>query len=150
MKHLLLVLLAFTLAASADAQTKIRGGRIPSARVIVAAPFYQNFGFGYGFGSGFSPFFNRLYDPFYDPFYRGSYDAFNRTRVVDREPSELQLNLDEIDNEYSFKILNVREDNSFSGKERRKKIRELKYEQESALINARRSFIRKEKTENKN
>ena len=148
MKHLLLILLAFTLAASADAQTKIRGGRVSSARVIVAAPFYQNFGYGYGFR--FSPFFNRLYDPFYDPFYRGSYDAFNRTRVVDREPSELQLNLDEIDNEYSFKISNVRDDNSFSGKERRKKIRELKYEQESALLNARRSFIRKEKTENKN
>ena len=151
MKQILMVLLAFSLAVSVDAQTKIRGGSVPSkTRVIIAAPMYQPFGYGFGYGPRFSPFYNRFYDPFYDPFYRGSFDAFNRTRVIEREPTELQLKTEEIENEYSFRISKVRDDKSISGKERRQKIRELRYEQEAALINARRSFIQREKTENKN
>ncbi len=135
MKHILIIILAIGLAAGAGAQTKVRGGNAPvRTRVIVAAPVVPAWGFGYGFGARFSPFYDPFYSPFHDPYLR-------HRPVQSRVPAELQLNLDEIENEYNFRLSSTKSDRSITGKERRQKMRELKYEREAALIDARRNYL---------
>lgn len=143
MKQIIILVFAFSLTVSANAQKGIRSGRAPvRTQVVVAAPIYPSWGFGYGFGARFSPFFSPFNAPFYDPFY----DPYNRGRIS-RVPAELQLRLDEIENDYNFKVSSARNEKSVAGKERRQKIRELKYEREAALIDARRNFLKKNNEE---
>ncbi len=143
MKKIAVFVMVFSLAIGANAQTKVRGGRIPvRTQVIVATPVYP-FAYGYGFGSRFSPFYSSFNRPFYDPFY----DPFVNRRAVETMPSELQLKLDEIENDYSFKIDTVKD--QFSGKEKRQKMRELKYERDGALIDAKRSYLNEQNKKKK-
>ncbi|WP_207496939.1 hypothetical protein [Aridibaculum aurantiacum] len=148
MKYLIVTVLAFGLAASAEAQNKVRSTAPSRARVVVAAPVVPAWGMGMGMGFGWgparwSPFYSPFYDPFYDPYYRGR-------MVQSRVPSELQLKLDEIVNEYDYRISSTRNDNSLSGKERRQKIRELRYQKEGALIDAKRNYLKSEPTGSEN
>ena len=132
----MVIMVVLGLTVSAGAQTKVRGNMPVRSRIIIAAPVYPSMGMGFGFGFG-----NRWGSPFYDPFQPFN-DPFYRNRMGARQvmPSELQLQMDEINNEYKYRIATTREDKSISGKERRQKIRELKYEQESAILDVRRDF----------
>jgi hypothetical protein len=143
MKQLMVMMLALGVAMTAGAQGKIRTGRIspvsPRPKVIVVAP-----SFGYGYGYRYSPFYNpytSFYSPFNDPFYRG--------RVVERVPSDLQLQVEDIDNDFSYQISTVRHDKTLEGKDRRQKIRDLKHQKENAIINAKRAYwnAQREKTD---
>ncbi|MDB5191373.1 MAG: hypothetical protein JWQ96_936 [Segetibacter sp.] len=134
MKRLIIIIFALTIAASSEAQ-KIRGGRVyQRPRVVMAAPIYPGLGFGYGFGMGYR------YSPFYSPFY----DPFYRSPRYELEPKELQLQVEDIENEYDYRISTTRRDKSISGRERRQKIRDIKHGRDNAIIDAKRNYYKNE------
>lgn len=145
MKKLLTALFAIGLTLGASAQPKIgdvargsigggiRGGGIktrPQVTVIVpytyASPYY-----GLGYGYRYSP-----YSAFYDPFYRSP-------RFRER-PSQLDLQIDDIKNEYSHRISSVKHDKSLTKDERKQKVRDLKHEREDAIIEAKKKYYKAE------
>jgi hypothetical protein len=136
MKQLMVVLLMLGLTMSAGAQGKIRSNGFHSRPkvIVVTPPAY------YGFGYRYSPFYNpynSFYSPFNEPYYRPS--------VIERIPSELQLKVDEIENEYAYRISNVRHNKSIAGKERRQQIRDLKHQREQEVITAKQRFAASKK-----
>jgi hypothetical protein len=150
MNKLLIIILSLGIAASAAAQPKIGGparqstrinrgggytGGKPNVTVVVPAypvnPYYglgyRNF-YGPRLGLGFG------YSPYYDPFY---YDRY------DRRPSQLDLAIDDIKEEYNYKISSVKDDKSLTKDERKQKVRDLKHEREDAIIEAKKSYYNK-------
>lgn len=120
MKKLILFLLFLVmLALSASAQKgRIRGGHVVRPHIIV--------GVGGGFG----------YSPFYGPYYPYPYPAYRYHMM----PSRLSLNIQDIQLDYADLIRSVRMDKSISKKERKQRIKELKYEREKAIIDAKRDY----------
>ncbi len=131
MKKLLIILLSIGLALGASAQRhgSTGGVRYVRPRVTVIggyspfSPFY-GFGYGYGYGLGYYPF--NAFPPSYN----------NR-------PSQLDLQIEDIRNDYRHKIKDVRHDKSLSRDERKAKIRDLKHDREAAIIDARRTYFKK-------
>lgn len=148
MKKILIILFTLGLTLGASAQKigsagarvgSIRGGgggfkggsTIVRPRVTVIAPYapmYPYYGFGYGLG----------YSPFYNPFY------YNRP--IER-PTELDLQIDDIKNEFKFKISTVRKDKNLSKDERKQQIRDLKHQREDAIIEAKKLYYKSNKQE---
>ncbi len=120
MKKILLFLLFLgMLALSATAQKgRIRGGYVVRPHVIV----------GVGGGLGYSPFYGPYY-PYPPSVYR-----------YHMMPSRLSLNIQDIQLDYADLIRSVRMDKSISRKERKQRIKELKYEREKAIIDAKRDY----------
>ncbi len=142
MKRIMVIMLALGLAITTGAHaTSPVKGVYPRARVIVVSPYY---GYAPGFGFRYSPFYNPYNSPFYSPFY----DPFYRSGSIERIPSELQLKIDEIENNYSYQISTARGDKSVSKAERKQKIRELKHQRESAIIAAKRNYYNAERKTN--
>ncbi|TDH27304.1 hypothetical protein EXU57_06860 [Segetibacter sp. 3557_3] len=140
MKQIMVVMLALGIGFAANAQPKVNGniGQL-RPRVYVAPPVYPVYprlGMGYGFGYGYAPGFrySPFYSPFNDPFYRGY-----RYQSV---PQELQLEIDDINNDFDYRIAEARRDKSVSGKERRQHVRDLKNQRENALIDAKRAYYK--------
>lgn len=147
MKNLLIVLFSLTLTMAATAQVKIgngfRGGyrsggyagieHYLGPRVTVIAPYRSMYPY-YGYGSAFG------YSPFYNPFY-------NEPRVVAR-PTQLDLQIDDIKNEYSFKISSVKHDKSLEKDDRKQKVRDLKHQREDAIIDAKKSYYKEQDEKN--
>lgn len=139
MKKLLIVIVSLGLTFAAEAQAKInRGGAVRSFRprttVVAVAPIYPYGGMGWGmrYGYRYSPF----YSPFYDPFL-----GYQRREPT---PSKLDLEIEDIKNQYGHKLTSARKDKSVSKQERKQKIRELKHEREDAIIEAKKIFYRDE------
>jgi len=139
MKKFLIVLLAIGLVSGASAQPKIGGGfrgggaHYIRPRVTVIAPYtyarpYYGLGNGYGLGFGYSPF--------YDPFYRSQRFA--------AKPSQLDLQIEDIKNDYSYQISSAKHDKSLAKEERKQKVRDLKHEREDAIIEAKKQFYKAE------
>jgi hypothetical protein len=141
MKKLLVIMFSLVLALSAEAQPKIggafRGGKINPGvgggihyvrpRVTVVAPYasiypYSGFGLGYGLAYGYSPF----YDPFYHRY--------------DSRPTQLDLQIEDIKDEYKYKISSVKKDKSLTKDERKQKVRDLKHEREQEIIDAKKIY----------
>ncbi|HXL57925.1 MAG TPA: hypothetical protein VN958_16805 [Chitinophagaceae bacterium] len=79
----------------------------------------------------YHPFFYGYY-PYYDyPAYRYYY-----------RPTKLDLEISDIKNDYEEKIWSARHDNTLSGKERRKEVRELKHDRDQAIIDAQRNYYK--------
>ncbi len=144
MKQLMMILVGLGLTVAVSAQPKLRGNvgtygtraTVVQPRVTVVAPVYRYapaFGYGMGLGYGYAPF---RYSPFGDPFY-------SRSNSFERLPSELQLQIEEITNDYAYQISSVRSDKTLPRKERKQQIRELKHEREDAIIKAKRNYLRK-------
>lgn len=133
MEKIMVIMLALGLAVTAGAEVKSNPKSYhPRARVIVVSPSYYAPGFGYRYSPFYNPYNGAFYSPFNDPFYR--------SRNIETTPSALQLKIDDIENNYSYQISTVRHDKSFDGTERRQRIRELKHERESAIIEAKRNY----------
>ncbi len=153
MKKLLVVLLAVGLGVVAEAQPKInrsfregslsegfsRGGSYKGnveyvrPRVTVIAPVAPiNPYYGYGLGYRYSPYYSPFYSPFNDSFY-------NRRNVEER-PSQLDLQIEDIKNEYKYHIDNVKDDKSLSKDERKQKVRDLKHQRDDEIIDAKKSY----------
>lgn len=142
MKKLLVVLLISGLGIAANAQPKISqgfrgsiGGGVGYVRprvtvVTPVAPIYPYYGFGLGY-SRYSPFYSP-YSPFYDPFYG--------PRRVQERPSQLDLQIEDIKNDYKYKIDNVKDDKSLSKDERKQQVRDLKHQREDEIIEAKKRY----------
>ena len=130
MKKLFLILLSMGLIYGASAQKIIaRGTYYARPRVSVAvgayAPFYPYYGFGYspfaygyGFGYGYPSY------GYHQPY----------------RPSKLDLKIEDIKKDYQDKIWSVKKDESLSGKEKRKEVRNLKQERDQAVLDARKNY----------
>jgi ABC-type transport system substrate-binding protein len=134
MKRWMVVMLALSLTLGAAAQTiKSPRSYYPQrARVIRVAPvvrypFYG--GMGLGFGYGFNPY------GFYSP-------MWNYPRVIETTPSALSLQLEDINNEYQYKIKSTRKDKTLAKQDRKQKLRELRHQREDAIIEAKKSFYK--------
>lgn len=138
MKKLLIVLCAVGLTLVASAQPKIGGGLKGGAirgggvyvkpRVTVIAPYTYvrpYYGFGYGY--------NR-FSPFYDPFYR--YPRF------ESRPTELDLQIEDIKNDFQYQISSLKHDKSLAKDVRKQKMRDLKHQREDAIIEAKKNYYK--------
>ncbi len=128
MKKLMVIVVALGLAMGASAQhgRGFGGGHAYFApRVSV------------GVGLGYSPFY---YSPFgYYPFgYPYGYNGYNRSY----RPSKLQVQIEDIKNDYSDKIWSAKHDTNLSRKERRREVHELKSERDQAINDAKRSYYK--------
>jgi hypothetical protein len=125
MKTLLIILLAVGVSFSASAQKGFRGGR-GRPHVVVSvrpyAPFYPYSGFGYGYGYPYYPY--------------GGYGYNAR-------PSKLQMEIQDVRNDYRDKIWSARHDNSISRSERRKTIHELKAERDRTISDLQRNYYKR-------
>ena len=152
MKKLLLLLFAAALTFGASAQPKIggtvrggsfRGGVVRGGgvhyvrpRVTVIAPYAYAPAYGY-YGNRFG--YSRFYDPFYDPFYS--------RRVVEAKPSQLDIAIDDIKEDFDYQINSVKDDKSLSKDERKQKIRDLKHYKEDAISRAKKDYYKNEERE---
>jgi hypothetical protein len=125
MKKLLIFIFAIGLASGVSAQKIIRGGggyhHFYSPRVVV------------GIGGGYSPFYSPFYSP-YSPFYSPYGYRYNA------RPSRLDLDIQDIKVDYADRIQSVKLDKSLPRKERRHMIKDLKYQRDKAIIDARRNY----------
>ncbi len=140
MKRLIIVLFSIGLTLGTFAQPKIgggfRGGGIREGgmyhtrpHVTVIAP-YRNVSPYYGLGYGYR------YSPFYDQFYL--------YRRVESRPSQLDLQIEDIKNDYGYQISSVKHDESLSKDERKQKVRDLKHQREDAIIEAKKNYYKDE------
>lgn len=102
-------------------------------KVIRAVPRYyprSNVSVGIGFGA-WSPYNPYWYNPWY---------AYPPGYAYRLRPSELDLEIQDIQLYYKDKIWSVRNDESLSRKEKRKKIHELKQERDNEILEAKRDY----------
>jgi hypothetical protein len=121
MKRLLIIMISVALAGSVSAQHFSHGGVAYSPRVVVAGGYYPY----YGYGFGFSPFY---------PYYPYGY-GYNR-------PSKMDMQIQDIKNDYKDKIWSAKHDSSLAKKDRRQKIRELKHERDNAINDLKKNYYK--------
>lgn len=125
MKKTMMILLLIAMVTGASARVPaghIGGGfaRGPRTTVIVGGGFYS---------------------PFYAPF--GWYGApFYPYATIPYQPTKLDMQVQDIKNDYSDRIASVKLDNELTGKEKRQKIRELKQERNQAVLDARKNYYK--------
>jgi hypothetical protein len=137
MKNILMMILGVGLAlGSAAAQPKLaNGGKLVGggtpAKVIVVRPAYSYHPYGFGY-----------YNPFYSPFY--GYNSFYYSPYgFQHMPSKLDLEIEQITNDYHHEIAEVRHDDTLSKAERKQKIRDLRHERQSNIIDAKKTYYEK-------
>jgi hypothetical protein len=119
--------LAFGAAAQRTVKPPVKNPR-PAKQVVVVRS-YPMFSPYFGFGRSYFG---------YPPFGYGFYDRYRyQTR-----PTELDLKIQDIQNEYRDRIGSVRHDDDLSRKERREKVRELKNEREKHINEVRRNYYK--------
>lgn len=123
-KRLLVVLLALGLTVGASAQRHI----IVGGGGYYYRPAYVGVGFGYGYP--YYPYYGLGFGYPYPPYYYG-YGA---------TPPRLEYQIQDIKNDYSAQIKDVKADKALTGKERRQKIRQLKDQRDAAITQARHDF----------
>lgn len=136
MKKSLIILLAAVMTLGASAQPKIGGGfrgggdmSYVRPRVTVIAPYSYirpSYGLGLGLGYGYS----RFYSPYYP--YR---------RYAER-PSQLDLQIEDIKNDYSYQISSAKHDKTLPKADRKQKVRDLKHQRDDAIIEAKRNYYK--------
>ena len=126
MKTLLIALVAVSLSFSASAQKYYHGGYGRSHVVVSVrpyAPLYPYYGSGFGYGYPYYP-------------YGGGYGYYSR-------PSKMQMEIQDVRNDYRDKIWSARHDNSLSRSERRKTIHELKEERERTISDLQKNYYKR-------
>ena len=87
------------------------------------------------------------YQPFY-PYYAYPYYGFNYSWYYGHpayyhyRPTKLDMQIQDIENEYSDRISSVRADDSLTHHERRVKIRGLKHERDQAVDDAKKNYYK--------
>jgi hypothetical protein len=122
----LIIICALGLTFSASAQ-----------KVIHAAPHYYprtRVSVGVGLGA-WGPYYPYWYSPFYAyPPYAYGYSA---------RPSKLDLEIEDIRNDYKDKIWSVRHDESLSRKARRQQVHELKHQRDEEILQAKKDYYKR-------
>jgi hypothetical protein len=123
MKTLTIIIFALGLTLSASAQKVVHmAPHVVRPRVVVgvgAYPFYSPW-------SMYSPFY--AYPPYYGYYHR---------------PTRLELQVQDIQNDYKDRIWSARHDNGLTRRERRQKVHELKHDRDQAIIQARRDYYKR-------
>lgn len=128
MKKLMVIILGLGLAMGASAQ-RFGHGYGSRGHVYIAPPRVS-------VGIGYSPFYSPYYSPFGYPYaYGGVYDRPYR-------PSKLDIQIEDIKNDYSDKIWSAKHDESLSRKERRQVVHDLKVERDQAINDAKRNYYK--------
>jgi hypothetical protein len=135
MKKLVVMVIALGLVFGASAQYKRTGPRNvrPGKTVIVRtypsiSPFY-----GYGRGYyGYSPLYG------YSPFGYG----FNNGYMPQNKPTKLDLEVEDIKNEYQDRIKSVRLADDLSRKEKRQKVQELKSMRDKLITETKKNYYK--------
>ena len=120
---ILICSLGLTLSASAQ-------------KVIHAAPHYyprSRVSIGVGLG-GYG-----LYNPYgYNPYY-----GYPPTYGYRSRPTKLDLEIEDIQNDYKDRIWSARHDESLSRKDRRNKVHELKHERDNEILQAKKDYYKR-------
>jgi len=131
MKKIMIVMLALGLGIGASAQHFGHGG-FGGRRVYVAPPRVS-----VGIGLGYSPF----YSPFYSPYAYSPY-GYNSIYARPYRPTKLDLQIEDIKNDYEDKIWSAKHDESLSKKERRRVVHDLRSERDQAITDAKRNYYK--------
>lgn len=128
MKTALIVICALGLTLSASAQKVVRVAPHPRTHVSV--------GVGFGGGYGYYPYSPYWYNPWYayppgPGYYRSS------------RPSKLDLEIQDINNDYKDKIWSARHDESLSGKQRRQAVHDLKHQRDTDILQAKKDYYKR-------
>lgn len=134
MKRILVLIVAVGLVFGASAQGH-RGGVVkrgaPRVTYVIPrvpaigyyAPLYPSYGWGYAPAFGYNPFFG-------SSMYRPS------------RPSKLDLQIEDIRNDYGDRIKSARRDDALTRKERRAVIQKLRHDRTAAIIDAKRDYYK--------
>ncbi|WP_276483331.1 hypothetical protein [Paraflavitalea pollutisoli] len=129
MKKLLFVLLSVGLAVGASAQKRVvvrGGGPVVRPRMSV--------GMGFGYGP-FYPYYGYGFNPWWGPSpYAYGYNS---------RPSRLDLEVQDIKQDYTDRIQSVRLQDDMTGREKRQTIRQLRVERDNAVLQAQKDYYRK-------
>jgi hypothetical protein len=125
MKTLLIIICGLGLTLSASAQ-----------RVVHVAPHYVRPRVAVGVGFGAYPFYSPwgMYAPYY---------AYPPAFGYSHRPTKLDLQIEDIQNDYKDRIWSARHDESLSGRDRREKVHELKTERDAAITQAKRDYYKR-------
>jgi hypothetical protein len=134
MKKLVVILVALGLGFGASAQSKRSGSTrpLPGKKVVIVRS-YPPFSPFYGYGR---PYYG--YSPFYSPFGFG----FDNGYRYQNRPTRLDLQIEDIKNEYKDKIWSVRHSDELSRKEKRQKVQELKYSRDKEINETRKNYYK--------
>lgn len=135
MKRVLVIMVFLSLCANVFAQRK--GGYYPHyhSRVVVVPTV--RYGVDFGFGYPFYPYSAFGY-PYGFPYYGYPY-PYSYTRL----PSELELQIQSVKQEYNGRIKAVRHDKSLSRADRKKEIQDLKSQREQAVTQAHLDYLKR-------
>jgi len=134
MKRILVVLFSLGLAYGASAQHYVRPGGgwyHGGGHVVVVPRTYVGVGFGFGYPWGYPYGWYGPWGAPYPPYYYG-YGAM---------PSQLELQVRDIRQDYDQQIKDVKHDKSLTKQERRAKVDQLKKEKEDAIVQARHDYF---------
>jgi len=130
MKKLIIIMLALSMVTAATAQKTTVSYKPYQSRVYVRPH---------------TTFASVGFHPFYRPWYYG-YNPYFATATFYRHesrPTKLDLQIEDINNDYDDKIWSVRHNDQLSGKEKRKEIHNLKSERDDAVTNAKKNYYQK-------
>ena len=135
MKKLLIVGLSLLMVMSVSAQFH-RGYYYGRPRVSIGIgayiPVYPYYGYGYSPFYGYPPLgYGYGYGIGYGYGYRNS------------RPTKLDLQIQEISNDFNHEIWTVKHDKSIKRKERKKRIHELEHDRDKAIIQAKKAYYEK-------
>jgi hypothetical protein len=107
-------------------------------KVIRAVPRYHphprtHVVVGVGMGA-WGPYYPYYYSPFYA--YPPAYGYYAR-------PSKLDLEIQDIRNDYQDRIWSARHDDSLTRKQKRQKVHELKHERDQEILNAKKDYYKR-------
>jgi hypothetical protein len=128
MKTALIVICALGLTLSASAQKVVRVAPHPRTHVSV--------GVGLGYGYGYYPYAPYWYNPWYA--YPPGYGYGYRSR-----PTKLDLQIQDINNDYKDKIWSARHDESLSRKQRRQEVHDLKHQRDNEILQAKKDYYKR-------
>ena len=129
MKKIMIVVVALGLAMGASAQRFGHGGG-RGGHVYIAPPRVS-------VGIGYSLFYNPYYSPFYSPYY-----GYNNIYSRPYRPTKLDLQIEDIKNDYQDKIWSAQHDANLTRKERRKVVHQLRSERDQAVLDAKKNYYK--------
>ena len=124
MKKLIAIIFICGVGFSASAQHSKGSHRNVRSHVSIGIGGHSHYGYGYS--------------RFYSPFNTYPYQSYGYNR-----PSQLDLDIQDINNDYRDRISSARQDKSLTRQQRKEIIRSLKYEREKAIIDARRNYYKR-------
>ncbi len=130
MKKLMVIVVALGLGLGASAQ-RFGHGYGGRGHVYIAPPRVS-------VGIGYSPFYSPFgYAPYGYPY------GYGGTYARPYHPTKLDIQVEDIKNDYNDKIWSAKHDDSLSRKERRRVVHDLKVERAQAVNDAKRDYYKK-------